>query len=205
MVTLLLNASTSLGEVTNSWLEDQFPQIVNVSFTAQMEEDLDKIEEGKKDWLNILHVFYTGFNDELKAAEKTLTEERLKVPEIESDEVCPNCGRKMVIKSGRYGKFLACPDYPNCKTTMRLVEKTKGVCPLCGGNILVKKSNKGGRRFYGCSNYPTCNFISWNEPSGEVCPKCGKTLFYSKGKKSALICINKDCDYKEEKKAKAEK
>lgn len=196
---------TSLGEVTNEWMEEQFPHIVDVKFTAEMEEDLDQVETGKNDWVDTLDRFYKNFAKELDAAEKTLSEDRIKVPEIESDEVCPNCGRKMVVKSGRYGKFLACPDYPNCKTTMPFVETTSGVCPQCGGKILIKKSNNGGHRFYGCSNYPKCRFISWYEPSAEFCPKCGKTLFYSKGKNSSLICTNKQCDYKPPKKAKGSK
>lgn len=197
---------TSLGEITNTWMTETFPRVVDVKFTAEMEEALDKVENGKADWVSILNSFYKKFKVELDEAEKsTQQEDRIKVPEVETDETCPNCGRKMVIKTGRYGKFLACPDYPNCKATAKFIEKTPGVCPKCGGQILIKKSNKGGRRFYGCSNYPKCNFVSWNEPSAEFCPKCGKTLFYTKGKNSALICTNKECDYKPEKKAKAKK
>ena len=186
---------TPLGEVTTSWLSEQFPQIVDVKFTAGMEENLDKIETGKNEWVQVLKAFYKGFEKNLASAEQSVNEDRLKVPEIETDEICENCGRHMVIKTGRYGKFLACPGYPECKTTKRLAEKTEGVCPICGGNIMQQRSKKG-RRFYGCSNYPKCQFSTWKEPSGELCPQCGKTLFYTKGKNSGLECITEGCGYK---------
>ena len=187
---------TALGEVTTQLMKDQFPQIVDVEFTAHMEKQLDDVESGKSDWVDTLDNFYGDFAKTLEKAEQTLSGERIKVPEVESDVVCELCGRKMVVKSGRYGKFLACPGYPDCKNTKRIVEETEGVCPKCGGKIVAKKSQKG-RKFYGCSQYPNCDFVTWNEPSGEVCPKCGKTLFKRKGKNGGLFCITEGCGYEQ--------
>ncbi len=184
---------TVLGEITTQLMKEQFPQIVDVQFTAQMEEGLDNVEIGKVDWVAQLDEFYKDFAVTLAKAEESLTGERIKVPEVESDVLCENCGRKMVIKSGRFGKFLACPGYPDCKTTKQLVEMTKGVCPKCGGTIVAKKS-KRGRKFFGCSNYPKCDFVTWNEPSDKVCPSCGKTMFVKKGKKGGVFCATEGCE-----------
>ncbi len=185
---------TRLGEITTELMKQQFPQVVDVEFTANMEQQLDSVERGRTDWVQTLDSFYQDFAKTLQKAEETLDGERIKVPDVESDVTCELCGRKMVIKSGRYGKFLACPGYPECKNTKRLVEHTDGVCPKCGGAILAKKS-KTGRKFYGCANYPNCDFVSWNEPSGETCPRCGKTLFRKKGKNGGLFCITEGCGY----------
>ena len=185
---------TALGEVTTNWMKEQFPQVVDIQFTADMEKQLDLVESGKSDWVQTLDTFYTDFSKTLGAAEKSLEGDRLTIPEVETDEVCELCGRRMVIKTGRYGKFLACPGYPECKNTRRIVEKTAGVCPKCGKAILAKKS-RGGRRFYGCAGYPKCDFVSWDEPTGEICPKCGKTLFRKKGKKSTVYCVTPDCGF----------
>ncbi len=183
---------TNLGEVVTNLMEKQFPEIVDLDFTAHMEKQLDGVENGKADWVGVLDDFYGGFAQSLKKAEQDL--ERVKVPEIESDEVCELCGRRMVIKTGRYGKFLACPGYPECKNTKRIVETAPGSCPKCGG-VLVGKKSKGGRKFFGCSNYPKCDFATWNEPTNEVCPQCGKTLFRKKGKNGGLICQTEGCNY----------
>ena len=156
---------TNLGEVVTDLMEKQFPEIVDLDFTAHMEKQLDGVENGKADWVAVLDKFYGGFARTLKNAESDL--ERVKVPEIESDEVCEICGRRMVVKTGRYGKFLACPGYPECKNTKRIVETAPGTCPKCG-NALVAKKSRGGRKFFGCSHYPKCDFATWNEPSGEV-------------------------------------
>ena len=180
---------TALGEITTQLMKEQFPQIVDVQFTAQMEEGLDNVESGKIDWVEELDNFYTGFAKTLKTAEQALDGERIKVPEVESDVVC---GRNMVIKSGRFGKFLACPGYPDCKNTKPLIEKTKGVCPKCGGAIVAKKS-KSNRKFFGCSNYPKCDFVTWNEPVAKVCPTCGKTMFRRKGKNGGVFCATEGC------------
>ena len=188
---------TALGEVTTQLMKENFAEIVDVEFTANMERQLDSVEAGKRDWVSILDDFYKGFAATLQKAEDNLSGERIKVPEVESDEVCELCGRKMVIKSGRYGKFLACPGYPDCKNTKRIVEKTGGICPKCGGDIVGKKS-KNNRKFYGCSNYPNCDFVTWSEPVSEVCPKCGKTLFKKKGRNAGLYCLTEGCGFEKE-------
>ncbi len=183
---------TNLGEVVTNLMEKQFPEIVDLDFTAHMEKQLDGVENGKADWVGVLDDFYVGFSQSLKKAEQDL--EKVKVPEVESDEVCEICGRRMVIKTGRYGKFLACPGYPTCKNTKRIVETAPGSCPKCGG-VLVAKKSKGGRKFFGCSNYPKCDFATWNEPTNEACPQCGKTLFRKKGKNGGLTCQTEGCNY----------
>ncbi|MBR5134061.1 MAG: type I DNA topoisomerase, partial [Clostridia bacterium] len=183
---------TALGEITTGLMKEQFPQIVDVEFTAQMEEGLDHVESGKTDWVEQLDEFYADFSKTLKAAEESLSGERIKVPEVESDVVCENCGRKMVVKSGRFGKFLACPGYPDCKNTKQFVEMTKGVCPKCGGQIISKKS-KSNRKFFGCANYPKCDFVTWNEPVDMFCPTCGKTMFRKKGKNGGVFCMTEGC------------
>ncbi len=183
---------TNLGEVVTNLMKKQFPEIVDLDFTAHMEKQLDGVENGKADWVGVLDDFYGGFAQSLKNAEQDL--EKVKVPEIESDEVCEICGRRMVVKTGRYGKFLACPGYPECKNTKRIVETAPGSCPKCGG-VLVAKKSRGGRKFFGCSNYPKCDFATWNEPTNEVCPQCGKTLFRKKGKNGGLTCQTEGCNY----------
>ena len=188
---------TALGEVTTGLMEEQFPEIVDVDFTANMERQLDGVESGKADWVQTLDHFYDGFSKTLQKAEEATSGERIKVPEVESDVVCELCGRKMVIKSGRYGKFLACPGYPECKNTKRIVEETPGVCPKCGGAIVAKKS-KNNRKFFGCSNYPNCDFVTWNEPAAEKCPNCGKTLFKKKGRNAGLFCLTEGCGFEKD-------
>ena len=192
---------TALGEVTTGLMEEQFPEIVDVDFTANMERQLDGVESGKADWVQTLDHFYDGFSKTLQKAEEATSGERIKVPEVESDVVCELCGRKMVIKSGRYGKFLACPGYPECKNTKRIVEETPGVCPKCGGAIVAKKS-KNNRKFFGCSNYPNCDFVTWNEPAAEKCPNCGKTLFKKKGRNAGLFCLTEGCGFEKDAKKK---
>ncbi len=186
---------TPLGEITTGLMREKFPEVVDVEFTANMEQELDEVETGKNDWVSTLDTFYQGFAKTLAAAEQELNGEKIKVPDVESDVVCEQCGRKMVVKSGRYGKFLACPGYPDCKNTKRIVEETGALCPRCGGVIVAKRSQRG-RKFYGCSNYPKCDFVVWNEPSSEVCPRCGRTLFKKKSKNGdTLYCLNEGCGY----------
>ncbi len=186
---------TPLGEITTGLMREKFPEVVDVEFTANMEQELDEVETGKNDWVSTLDAFYQGFAKTLTAAEKELNGEKIKVPDVESDVVCDRCGRKMVVKSGRYGKFLACPGYPDCKNTKRIVEETGALCPRCGGMIVAKRSGRG-RKFYGCSNYPKCDFVVWNEPSAEACPRCGRTLFKKKGKNGeTLYCLSEECGY----------
>ncbi len=186
---------TPLGEITTQLMKEQFPQIVDVKFTAQMEESLDDVESGKTDWVQTLDTFYRDFAKTLDKAEASLGGERIRVPDVESTELCELCGRRMVIKSGRFGKFLACPGYPDCKNTKPLIEKTAGVCPKCGGAIVAKKS-KNNRKFFGCVNYPKCDFVTWNEPVSQVCPTCGKTMFRKKGKNGGVFCATEGCGKK---------
>ena len=180
---------TELGEAVTNLLKDKIPNIVDVSYTSKMETDLDKIDEGNEDYINMIRLYYTDFEKPLEQAKKEMQGVKIKLKEEETDEICEKCGRKMVIKVGRFGKFLACPGYPECKNTKPLVFKTKAKCPECGGEVIEKKTKKG-TSFYGCSNYPNCNFMTWDMPSDEVCPKCGKSLFKRKG--NVLYCPDKE-------------
>ena len=188
---------TALGEVTTDLMKDHFKHIVDAKFTAKMENDLDAVERGETDWVDTLDAFYQDFEKVLEKAEKSMEGKRVKVPDEETDIVCDQCGRNMVIKIGRFGKFLACPGFPECKNTKKIVQETKGTCPLCGQKIILKKSKKG-RSFYGCENYPNCNFMTWNMPVEDKCPKCGNTLFKKGGKSGKLICEKPDCGYEKD-------
>lgn len=185
---------TALGEVTTDLMKDHFKHIVDAKFTAKMESDLDGVERGETNWVDTLDVFYKDFDKVLTKAEKAMEGKRVKVPDEETDVECDLCGRKMVIKIGRFGKFLACPGFPECKNTKKIVQATKGTCPLCGSKIVLKKSKKG-RNFYGCDGYPDCNFMTWNAPVEDKCPKCGSTLFKKGGKSGKLLCERPDCGY----------
>ncbi len=185
---------TALGEVITDLMKDHFKHIVDAKFTAKMENDLDSVERGETNWVDTLDVFYKDFEKVLAKAEKAMEGKRVKVPDEETDVVCDQCGRKMVIKIGRFGKFLACPGFPECKNTKKIVQETKGTCPLCGHKMVQKKSKKG-RSFYGCDNYPECNFMTWHVPVEDKCPKCGCTLFKKGGKSGKLICEKPDCGY----------
>jgi DNA topoisomerase-1 len=188
---------TVLGEVTTRLMKEQFPEIVDTEFTANMERQLDSVESGDRDWVQVMRVFYDGFSHTLAKAEESLSGERIRIPEEETDIVCDKCGKRMVIKSGRYGKFLACPGYPECKNTKQLVDTTPGVCPKCGGAVVARKS-KRNRKFFGCENYPACDFATWNEPTVETCPKCGKTLFKKSGRGgSGLVCLTDGCGHEQ--------
>ena len=185
---------TALGEVVTQLMKYQFKKIVDVDFTAQMEKNLDEVEEGATDWVDTLSTFYEDFAATLSQAEKNMDGTRVKVPDEETDEICELCGRKMVIKTGRFGKFLACPGFPECKNTRKIVQDTGGVCPLCGGKVLAKKSKKG-KAYYGCEHNPKCGFMTWDTPLKEVCPKCGATLFKKTGKMGRIYCAKEGCDY----------
>ena len=185
---------TALGEVTTELMKDVFSDIVNVEFTAKMEGELDGVEEGRADWKSILRDFYVGFEENLKNAEKQMDGTRVKIPDEETDEICEKCGRKMVIKMGRFGKFLACPGFPECKNTKKIVEETSGICPICKGKILIKKSKKG-KKYFGCENNPKCGFMTWDAPTKDICPKCGSTLLKKTGKDAKIYCSNESCDY----------
>ncbi len=183
---------TELGKIIDNIMKENFSNIINVSFTAKIEEDFDKVAEGKLKWKDSIRDFYNGFYENLKEAEKNLSEKDYKIEDEKTDEICDVCNRPMVIKHGRFGKFLACSGYPDCKNTKKIVKYTVGICPNCKGRIIEKKSTKG-RVFFGCENYPKCDFISWDEPVKEKCPNCGNTMFKTKTKNSKIYCNNKDC------------
>lgn len=185
---------TELGEVITKLMKERFPKIVNLKFTAQMEEELDTVERGNEQWVDVLSNFYVDFEETLKTAKADMDGVKLKLKEDETDIVCDKCGRKMVVKMGRFGKFIACPGYPECKNVMKFVEKTGVKCPKCDGDVIVKHT-KSKRIFYGCSNYPNCDFVSWNEPTNEKCPQCGEVLYKKKGKKPVLFCAKEGCGY----------
>ncbi len=185
---------TELGEVTTKLMLEHFPKIVNVKFTAQMEENLDKVEHGQEQWVKVLDDFYTDFNKTLKKAKEDTKDVKIKLKEEETDIICEKCGRRMVVKNGRFGKFIACPGYPECKNVKNFVEPIGAKCPKCGGDVIVRKSKKG-RVFYGCSNYPSCDFVSWAEPTNERCPQCGGVLYKKKGKKPKLYCQSEGCGF----------
>ena len=176
---------TELGEAVTHLLEDKMPNIVNVKYTSKMEGDLDKIDSGEKNYKEMIRLYYDEFEKPLEKAKQEMQGVKIKLKEEETDVVCEKCGRNMVVKVGRFGKFLACPGYPECKNTKPLVYKTKAKCPECGGDVIEKKTKKG-TSFFGCSNYPDCNFMTWDAPSDEVCPKCGKSLFKRRG--NILYC-----------------
>ncbi len=182
---------TPLGEVVTSLMVDKFADIIDLDFTARLEQSLDEIGEGKKNWKATLSDFYGGFSQAMKTAEQD--GQRIKIPDEESDVVCDLCGRKMAIKFGRFGRFLSCSGYPECKNAKPLAEDTPGECLLCGEKILKKKSKKG-YTYFGCSANPKCSFMTWDTPQADKCPECGKSLFKRTGRGgSKPFCINPDC------------
>ena len=190
--------TTPLGEVVTGLMKDKFPDIVDTAFTAHMEEQLDEVETGKVNWRELIGGFYGGFEKELQQAEKDLDGERLKVPDEVSEELCPKCGRNLVIKSGRFGRFLACPGWPECDHTQPIVIEMPGRCPKCGGRIL-KKTSKRGFAYYGCENNSgrngvKCDFMTWDVPVKDNCPSCGHTMFKKSGRGfKKPFCINPEC------------
>ena len=184
--------ATELGCATTALLKERFQKIVNTKFTASMETKLDEIDEGKCNYVEMLREFYDDLEGSLSKAKADMQGQKIQLQEDITDIKCENCGRNMVVKTGRFGKFLACPGYPECKTTKPLVEETNAVCPECGGKVIGKKS-KRGYQFYGCDNYPNCNFMTWDKPTGENCPQCGKSLF--KGKGGLITCPDTKCGY----------
>ncbi len=186
---------TALGEVTTKLMKDHFGSIVDYDFTANLETELDKVEEGSVQWQKVVGRFYDVFMKTLDSAEKTLTE-RVKVPEEVTDEICPNCGKNLVIKSGRFGKFMACPGYPECRFTKTIVIDTQVPCPKCGGKILKKRS-KTGKTYFGCEHNPSCDFMTWDEPLTQKCEKCGSPLFRRFGRGKVTYCSNPECGKQE--------
>lgn len=184
---------TPLGEVVTGLMVERFQDIIDVEFTANMENRLDAVEEGKQNWQDLLAEFYRDFHQELEQAEQALDGVRLKVPEEETDEICELCGRKMVIKMGRFGKFMACPGFPECKNAKPLVERMPGRCPKCGSSILKRKS-KRGFAYYACEKGAECGFMTWDVPTAEDCPECGQTLFKKSGRgRMKPFCVNEKC------------
>ena len=185
---------TPLGEVVTGLMLDKFTHIIDVEFTAGMENALDQVEAGQQHWKALLADFYKDFHQTMLQAEEALAGTRLKVPDEESTEICEMCGRTMVVKAGRFGKFLACPGFPECKNTKPIVEKMPGRCPKCGGTLLKRKS-KRGFAYYGCEGGAKCGFMSWDVPTAEDCPKCGQTMFKKAGKgRNKPFCINESCE-----------
>ena len=182
---------TELGEVVNDIMKESFPTIVDESFTANLESLLDGVEAGEVDWKSVVRNFYPDLNESVQKAEKEL--EKVKIEDEVTDVVCEKCGRKMVIKYGPHGRFLACPGFPECRNTKPYLEKIGVKCPKCGREIVERKTKKG-RRFYGCEDYPTCDFMSWQRPVEKPCPKCGSYMVI-KGKR--IVCSDPSCGYNE--------
>lgn len=186
--------TTELGEIVNEIMNENFEEIVDVDFTAKMESDLDKVEDGEIEWKEVIRDFYPEFKIQLEEADKNI--EEVEIEDEVSDIMCEKCNVNMVVKYGRYGKFLACPNFPDCRNTKPYFEDAGVSCPECNGKILVKKTRKG-RRYFGCENYPECEFMSWYKPMDEKCPKCGKHLI-EKGRKAnrKAVCSDSDnCNY----------
>lgn len=184
---------TELGGIVNQIMNEYFRNIVNAEFTANMEEQLDSVEEGREPWRKVVGDYYQPLKENVTFAEKDVT--KVTIEDEVSDELCPNCGKNLVVKRGRFGKFLACPDYPECKFTKPIVEKLEVACPKCKeGQVVVKKSRKGNK-FFGCSRYPECDYVSWYEPTSEICPVCGAMMYrrYSKAKGNYLQCSDEAC------------
>ncbi|CDF57931.1 type I DNA topoisomerase [Thermobrachium celere] len=184
---------TDLGIIVTELLNENFKDIVDVEFTAEMEKKLDQIEEGVENWVEVVDSFFKPLKRQIELAEQNISKITLEEKVEVTDVICEKCGRNMVVKKSKYGKFLACPGYPECKNTKPIVDEIDVNCPLCGGKVVIKKSKKG-KVFYGCSNFPECNFVSWDKPTNEKCPKCGQILYEKnvKGEKK-LVCINKNC------------
>ncbi len=184
---------TDLGKLVNEILIEYFENIVNEEFTAELEEKLDMIAEGKVSWKKVVSDFYGDFHKYLAKAEEEV--DKIEIKDEVSDVLCENCGRNMVIKNGRFGKFLACPGFPECKNTKPILDEINVKCPKCEGSIVRKRSKKG-RTFYGCTNYPDCEFVSWDEPINEKCPNCGEYMIIKRNKNNDIIkCSNKECGY----------
>lgn len=193
---------TELGEAITSLLKDKFPKIVNTKFTAGMETNLDEVGEGNLDYIAMLHEFYDDFDNTLQKAKADMKDVKIQLEEDMTDIPCEKCGRMMVIKKGRFGKFLACPGYPECKNAKPLVMQTNAKCPKCGGEVIEKKSKKG-YTFYGCGNWPNCDFMTWDKPTDDKCPQCGKSLFKRKG--GLTVCLDEACGYEKKTERKSRK
>ena len=184
---------TELGFVVTQLMKDNFADIVDIKFTAGMEESLDKVEDGEEQWTKVLSRFYGPFEKSVEAASANI--EKVEIPDEESDILCEKCGAMMVYKFGRFGKFLACPNFPACRNTKPILEKIGVPCPKCGAE-LIKRKSKRGKTFYGCEKYPECDFVSWDRPAKDPCPKCGAMMTQKMGQNGSYVtCTNKDCGY----------
>lgn len=188
---------TELGFIVVDLLKQNFPNIVEVEFTAHMEEELDLVEEGQTQWKKVIRGFYEPFAADLEKAQELI--EKVEIRDEEAGKDCPECGRPLLIKFGRFGKFLACSGFPECRHTESINEETGVTCPKCNGSIVALKTKKG-RRFFGCSNYPECDFRSWNKPTGEKCPQCGDAMVEkaNRNREPEIICQNSECKYRQE-------
>lgn len=185
---------TELGEVVNGLMTNQFAKIVNLKFTAQMEHNLDEIAKGETKWTSTLEGFYEDLMKMLEKAKKDMDGVKISLKEDQIDKICDLCGKPMLVKRGRYGKFIGCSGYPECKNILKFVDEIGVKCPKCGGEVIRKKT-KRQRVFYGCSNYPECDFVSWDEPLNEKCPRCSEILYKKNGKKAKIYCASKECGY----------
>ena len=187
--------TTEIGELVNELLVQNFGDIINVDFTAQLETDLDRIEDGERQWKDVLRQFYDIFSEKLEIAEKNIGE--VKIEDEITDIICEKCGKPFAIKMGRYGKFLACTGFPDCRNTRPLLEEIGVTCPKCGKGQIVKRRSKKGRVFYGCDQYPECEFVTWEKPTGEKCPSCSEGYLVEHITKNGMskICTNKECNY----------
>ena len=183
---------TELGVMITDVMKEYFADIVDITFTAGMEQQLDEVEEGELDWRKVLEEFYGPFAETLKVAEEHI--EKIEIKDEESDVVCDKCGAMMVYKLGRFGRFLACPNFPECRNTKAILVEIAAPCPKCGSKLLEKTSRKG-RKFYGCEAYPECEFVSWEMPVEEKCPKCGSYMVFKRGRKGETyhVCANETC------------
>ncbi|SEB46545.1 type I DNA topoisomerase [Paenibacillus sp. GP183] len=187
---------TELGELVIQLMTEFFPEILDVEFTAHMEEELDFVEEGKEDWVKVLDTFYTSFEKRLEFAEEEMKE--IEIQDEVSDEICEKCGKHLVYKMGRFGKFLACSGFPDCRNTKPIVKDIGVTCPTCKEGKIVERRSKKGRIFFGCDRYPACDFVSWDKPVDKPCPECGSLLVEKRNKNGIIIqCVQ--CDFKEEK------
>ena len=180
---------TELGEAVDGIMVKAFPSIVDVNFTANLESLLDSVEEGKLEWKKIIRNFYPDLDNALNEAYDKL--DKIKIADEETEEICEHCGKNMVIKYGPHGKFLACPGFPECRNTKTYLEKIGVECPSCGGDVVILKTKKG-RRYFGCSNHPECDFMTWQKPTTQRCEKCGEAML-EKGKK--LVCMDEKCGF----------
>ena len=190
---------TELGEIVNNLIVEFFPDIVDVKFTADMEGKLDEVEEGKEQWQKVIDAFYKPFEKELAKAETEI--EKIQIKDEPAGFDCDVCGHPMVIKLGRYGKFYACSNFPECHNTKAITKEIGVTCPICGEGQVIERKTKRNRLFYGCDRYPECEFTSWDKPVGRSCPKCGQFLVEKKirGGGKQVVCSSEECDYEEAK------